>query len=55
MLRITNEFAAAAFRFGHTMIPGFLRVLGNVGGRLNPDLDLKDTFFKPELLRLPGG
>lgn len=52
--RITNEFAAAAFRFGHTLIPGFFRVLAQIGNRINPNLDLQDTFFKPELLRLPG-
>ena len=52
--RITNEFAAAAFRFGHTLIPGFIKAFANIDNNIDPKMDLKDTFFKPELLRLPG-
>ena len=52
--RITNEFAAAALRFGHTLIPGFITVNNRIGRETNPSFSLKDSFFKPELLRLPG-
>lgn len=52
--RITNEFAAAGLRFGHSLIPGFIRVNNRIGRQVNPSFSLRDSFFKPELLRLPG-
>ena len=58
--RITNEFAAAAFRFGHSLIPDvFKRVpqSGTVGGQQGRTaaLSMKDVFFKPDALRTNGG
>ena len=52
--RITNEFAAAALRFGHSLIPSFIRTNNRIGREVNPAFSLRDSFFKPELLRLPG-
>ena len=52
--RITNEFATAAFRFGHSLIPGFIQVNNRIGQQVNPSFSLRESFFKPELLRLPG-
>jgi len=52
--RITNEFSTAAFRFGHSLIPGIINVYNTVGRNINPSFQLKNAFNKPELLRLNG-
>jgi len=52
--RITNEFSAAAFRFGHSLIPNIINVYNRVGNQVNPSFDLKQAFNKPQLLRLAG-
>jgi len=52
--RITNEFSTAAFRFGHSLIPGIIKVYNTVGRNINPTFELKNAFNKPELLRLAG-
>jgi len=45
--RITNEFATAAFRFGHSMIPDKFMLMSSNGDTIK-QLSLKETFFKPE-------
>ena len=51
--RITNEFAVAAFRFGHSLIPStFKKVTRNRESRAQ---DLKTIFFEPrKLFEEPG-
>ena len=43
--RITNEFATAGFRMGHSFIPSFIR-LRNANGRKLPTLNWRDIFFE---------
>ena len=51
---IANEFAAAAFRFGHSMLsPALLRV--NKAGKDLVATSLKDAFFNPLLIHQGGG
>ena len=51
--RINNEFAAAAFRFGHSMIASHIPSR-DVRGRNTSSLDLKDSFNNPSFLKETG-
>jgi Animal haem peroxidase len=49
--RIANEFATAAFRVGHTMLPPRLALLDRNLEPVGPGpLPLRDAFFRPSLL-----
>ena len=53
---ITNVFAAAAFRFGHTMINSNIIRMDNEGHDLSlGTLTLKDAFFNPQVIPFAGG
>src|SRR5262245_8334335 len=43
--RITEEFAGAAFRFGHSIVSDETERLDEKGAVTGPSLELKDTFF----------
>ncbi|CAG0892259.1 unnamed protein product [Darwinula stevensoni] len=45
---VTNEFAVAAFRFGHTLLQGIFKLFG--GGGNKEVLELRDLFENPSLL-----
>ena len=51
--RINNEFAAAAFRFGHSMIPSHLPSRDSAGSDTSTS-SLKDVFNEPYLLQKTG-
>lgn len=47
--RINNEFAAAAFRFGHSMVAGSFHMTDSLGSV--QAVNLSDVFFKPQVVR----
>ena len=53
---VRNEFSAAAFRMGHTLLNGQLRRL-NPDGSVHPlgHLSLRDAYFNPTALDATGG
>merc|ERR1712233_153974 len=51
--RINNEFAAAAFRFGHSMIPSTFSSVSK-GRSSETSLNMRELFFKPASLRNPA-
>ena len=46
--RINAEFSGAAFRFGHSMVPGLIQVMRP--SKTNLQMRLKDVFFDPSQL-----
>ncbi|XP_014241110.1 uncharacterized protein LOC106661888 [Cimex lectularius] len=51
---IVNEFSAAAFRFGHSLLrPNFRRATPDYQTK-DPAIRLRDHFFNPEVLYEPG-
>jgi len=47
---IANEFAAAAFRLGHSMLGDDIEFLGNNGEELRDGVSLAEAFFNPSLV-----
>jgi hypothetical protein len=53
---IMNVFSAAAFRLGHTLLNGnLLRLDGSGAPYVNGNIDLKDAFFNPLVIKDDGG
>ncbi|MEL7119876.1 MAG: peroxidase family protein [Bacteroidota bacterium] len=52
--QLFNEFTAAAFRLGHTLLNGNILVMDNQG-QLTETLGLRDAFFQPDVLVQQGG
>ena len=53
--RIANEFSAAAFRVGHTLLPNALAVLEEDGSeRVAGGVALADAFFRPDMVTTLG-
>jgi len=48
---ISNEFAAGAFRFGHSMVGDDIRFLDNDGKEIAPAMLLKNAFFNPQVVK----
>ena len=47
---IVNEFATAAYRFGHSLLRPELKRMDEQYGDLEPSLRLRDVFFNPDHL-----
>ncbi len=51
---IANEFATAAFRFGHSMLGTDIEFLNNQGREVHPALGLRESFFSPQKIQRNG-
>lgn len=51
---IANEFSAAAFRLGHSMLGDDVEFLDNNGNEVHDAMALKDVFFNPNVVRETG-
>ena len=51
---ITNEFATAAFRFGHSLLGDDVEFLDNNGQEVRDGVALSEAFFNPGLLQETG-
>nr|XP_045598426.1 chorion peroxidase-like [Procambarus clarkii] len=51
---VLNEFATAAFRFGHSLVQGMIRLVGKKGMKDGGTLLLHDNFNNPQHIYTPG-
>lgn len=51
---INNEFATAAYRFGHSMLSSDTEFMANDGSELREPVALRDAFFNPEIVKQEG-
>ncbi|MBL9094032.1 MAG: carboxypeptidase regulatory-like domain-containing protein [Planctomycetaceae bacterium] len=51
---ISNEFATAAFRIGHSMLGGDVEFLDNNGNEIRDAISLREAFFNPNLVKETG-
>lgn len=51
---VSNEFASAAFRFGHSMLPDDVEFLNDDGTALREEVSLAEAFFNPALFASVG-
>ena len=51
---IANEFSTAAFRMGHSLLGEDVEFLDNQGNPVHDEVELRDTFFNPTLLKETG-
>ncbi len=51
---ISNEFATAAFRFGHSMLGTDIEFLDNQGNEVHDAIGLKESFFAPQIIEQNG-
>ena len=51
---IANEFAAAGFRFGHSLLGDDIGFLDNNGHEIAPELPLAQAFFNPSVVQSKG-
>lgn len=51
---IANEFAAAGFRFGHSLLENEVEFLGNDGRAMDDELPLAQAFFNPSVVQGHG-
>lgn len=51
---IANEFSTAGFRLGHSLINNDVEFFGNDGRAVRDEIELKEAFFNPDLLRETG-
>ena len=49
--RVTNEFATAAFRLGHTLIPDIIETFSTITGEARRTIELAETFGDGDILR----
>lgn len=51
---IANEFATAAYRFGHSMLNDDVEFLDNNGNQVHDEITLAEAFFNPALVKETG-
>lgn len=51
---ISNEFATAGFRFGHSLVGGDIEFLDNNGNEVADELSFADAFFNPGAVKANG-